>query len=169
VQAGPAARGRPWTQPCDLGPKPTGIDTYRAVSARPAGEVGSTRIPLPERLCRLYRPPTTPWLWSRRSRTQCLDTIEDRAAVTRGDRPCQRASNIFRVPNATSDASAQAALSAALHDFSRAARRARGRAARQVAEQAGMSYPTATRMLGLEPGRPDPRPIHTEVNRWPIL
>jgi DNA-binding MarR family transcriptional regulator len=79
------------------------------------------------------------------------------------------------MPENTAQTSSAAALSDALHDFFRAARRARGRAARrpagnglslaqyhllepladgpltnrQVAEQAGVSSPTATRMLDL--------------------
>ena len=79
------------------------------------------------------------------------------------------------MPEDTAQANPATALSDALHDFFRAARRARGRAAkrptgdglslaqhhllephgdgphtnRQVAEQAGVSAPTATRMLDL--------------------
>jgi DNA-binding MarR family transcriptional regulator len=79
------------------------------------------------------------------------------------------------MPEDTAQANPATALSEALHDFFRAARRARGRAAkrpagdglslaqyhllepladgpltnRQVAEQAGVSSPTATRMLDL--------------------
>jgi DNA-binding MarR family transcriptional regulator len=79
------------------------------------------------------------------------------------------------MPEDMAQTSSAAALSDALHDFFRAARRARGRAAkrpvgdglslaqyhllepladgpltnRQVAEQAGVSSPTATRMLDL--------------------
>jgi DNA-binding MarR family transcriptional regulator len=99
------------------------------------------------------------------------------------------------MPETAPDASPAIALSDALQDFFRAARRARGRAAqrpsgdglslaqfhllepladgpltnRQLAEQAGVSSPTATRMLDLLVGRRLVTRLEDPVDRRAVL
>jgi DNA-binding MarR family transcriptional regulator len=99
------------------------------------------------------------------------------------------------MPEDTAQTSSAIALSDALHDFFRAARRARGRAAkrpvgeglslaqyhllepltegpltnRQLAEQAGVSSPTATRMLDLLVARRFVTRLEDPVDRRAVL
>jgi DNA-binding MarR family transcriptional regulator len=99
------------------------------------------------------------------------------------------------MPKATADTSADTVLSDALHDFFRAARRARGRAARrptgdglslaqyhllepladgpltngQIADQSGVSSPTATRMVDLLVRRGFVTRLEDPVDRRAVL